>query len=51
MPLRHPLAEAGMADSDAIRERCFPVRGKRPRRRLPHLLVGKDVGTGSAARE
>ncbi len=51
VPLGDPLTEAGMADPDAIGKRRFPVGGERPSRRLPHLLVGKDVGAGSAASE
>ena len=47
VPLRHPLAEPGMADPDAVGERRFPVLGKRPRRRLPHRSCGRMSALGA----
>ena len=44
VPLRDPAAEAGMPDPGPVGERLLPVLGKRGRRRLPHRLMGQDVG-------
>ena len=51
VPLGDPLAEPGMPDPDAIRQRRLPVVGKRPLGGLPNLIVGQDVGARRAPSE
>ena len=46
-----PLAEPGMAAPGAVAERLLPVGLERPGGRLPHRIVGQDVGARGATRE
>ena len=48
VPLCDPVAEARAPDSGPVGECLFPVLGERDRRRVPHRVLGQDVGAGRA---